>query len=173
MEKEEFIEFFASSKSTKERNENAAKSSMGMVKFYYEKEFPQIDFCEICVHPKGRTLNYYEMCMVADDINMSDFSEFKKRSEAHCKEEYGEGCQVIPNLVIPPNPKMIMELGENIEALKEMDIVVTVYDQKKDKKGSFPINEDFFLPLREDEDYAGMNDAEIFTNFMMNFAEML
>ncbi len=173
MEKEEFINFFASSKNTKERNETAAKASMGMVKFYYESEIPSIDFCEICVHPKGRTANIFEMCMSTDEIDMSTITDFKKRSEQYRREEYAGDCRMIPNLVIPPDPKMIMELGEQIDTLKEIDIVITVYDPKKDKKGSFPINEEFFVPLREDDDYEGMNDAEIFTNFMMNFVEIL
>jgi hypothetical protein len=173
MEKEEFIEKFASSANTKERNASAVKASMGMVKFYYESDIPSLDFCEICVHPKGRTLNTFEMCLSSDDIDPARVMDFKDRSKRYHAEEYGKDTQVILNIVIPPEPKMIMDIGEKLEALKEMDIVVTVYDSKRDKKGSFPINEDFFLPLREDNDYAGMDDAEIFQNFMMNFAEML
>lgn len=173
MEKEEFIEKFASSENTKERNEKASKASMGMVKFDYEREFPSIDFCEICIHPKGRTMNVYEMCISHENIDITEFEQFKRRSEDFCKKEFGPGCHVIPNIVIPPEPKMIMELGEHIEVLKEMDIIITVYDPKIDRRGSFPVNEDFFVPLREDEDYKGMSDAEIFQNFMMNFVELL
>jgi hypothetical protein len=173
MDKEEFIEKFASSQSTKERNEKAAKASMGMIKFDYERDFPTIDFCEICIHPKGRTTNVFEMCMSSNDIDITEFKKFSKYSRDFCIEEFGPGCHVIPNIVIPPDPKMIMDLGEHIEDLKEMDVVVTVYDSKNDKKGSFPINTDFLSSLREDEDYEGMSDAEIFTNFMMNFVEML
>jgi hypothetical protein len=173
MEKKEFTEKFASSESTKERNEKAAKASMGMVKFGYERDIPSIDFCEICIHPKGRTMNVYEMCASYEDIDITEFELFKNRSEDYCINEFGPGCHVIPNIVIPPDPKMIMELGEHVKALKEMDIIITIYDPKNDKKGSFPINEEFFGSLREDEEYRGMSDSEIFQNYMMNFAEML
>lgn len=173
MEKEEFIERFATSESTKERNENAVKASMGMVKFYYERDIPSLDFCEICVHPKGRTLNTFEMCLSSEDIDPSLILDFKNRSEQYALEEYGGDGQVIPNFVIPPDPKMVMELGEHLDALKEMNIVVTVYDPNRDKRGSCPVNEEFLQSLREDEDYEGMSDSEIFTNFMMNFVEML
>lgn len=173
MEKDEFIDKFASSANTKERNENAAKASMGMVKFDYERDFPSIDFCEICIHPKGRTMNVFEMCVSQENINIEEFEKFRKHAQDFCIEEFGKGCHVIPNIVIPPEPKMIMDLGEHIDALKEMDIVITIYDPKSDKKGSFPVNEDFFSSLREDADYEGMSDAEIFQNFMMNFAELL
>ena len=173
MDKSEFIDKFAGSKNTKERNESAAKASMGMVKFYYEQEIPTLDFCEICVHPKGRTLNTFEMCMSSDAIDPTHVTDFKNRSMQYHAEEYGKDTQVIPNIVIPPEPKMIMDLGEHIGALKELDVVITIYDPKNDKKGSFPVNEDFLSSLREDADYEGMSDAEIFQNFMMNFAEML
>jgi hypothetical protein len=146
---------------------------MGMVKFDYETEIPSIDLCEICVHPKGRTVNAFEMCMSSDGIDVSELADFKKRSRNYCIEEYGDGCQVIPNLVIPPDPKMVMELGEHLDELMNMDIVITIYDPKNDKRGSCPLNEDFFSSLREDEDYKEMGDAEIFTNFMMNFVEAL
>ena len=173
MDKSEFIESFASSESTKERNESAAKASMGMVKFYYDSETPSIDFCEICIHPKGRTLNTFEMCVSSDAIDPKTVKDFKDRSKNYHVEEYGGDGQVIPNIVIPPEPKMIMELGEHLDALKELDIVITVYDPKNDKRGSCPVNEEFLQSLREDEDYEGMDDAEIFTNFMMNFVELL
>ena len=173
MEKEEFIEKFASSANTKERNESAIKASMGMVKFYYEQEIPSLDFCEICVHPKGRTLNTFEMCMSTDDIDPARVMDFKDRSKQYHAEEYGKDTQVILNIVIPPEPKMVMDIGEKLDALKELDIVIIVYDTKRDKRGSCPVNEDFISSLREDDDYAGMNDAEIFQNFMMNFVEML
>jgi hypothetical protein len=173
MEKDEFIEKFASSANTKERNASAVKASMGMVKFYYEQEIPTLDFCEICVHPKGRTLNTFEMCMSSDDIDPARVTDFKNRSKQYHAEEYGKDTQVILNIVIPPEPKMIMDIGEHLDALKTLGVVITVYDPKGDKRGSFPINEDFLSSLREDEDYEGMSDSEIFQNFMMNFAELL
>lgn len=173
MEKSEFIEKFANSKSTEERNDSAAKASMGMVKFYYDSETPSIDFCEICVHPKGRTLNVFEMCMSTESIDMSKVKDFKDRSKQYHLDEYGGDGQVIPNIVIPPEPKMIMEIGEHLDALKELGIVITVYDPKRDKRGSCPVNEGFLQSLREDEDYEGMSDSDIFQNFMMNFIEML
>jgi hypothetical protein len=173
MEKEEFIEKFASSASTKERNESAAKASMGMVKFYYEQDIPSLDFCEICVHPKGRTLNTFEICMSSDVIDPARVTDFKNRSKEYHIEEYGGDGQVIPNIVIPPEPKMIMEIGEHLDALKELGVVITVYDTKRDKRGSCPLSEDFLASLRDDADYEGMSDGEIFQNFMMNFVEML
>jgi hypothetical protein len=173
MDKSEFIESFASSESTKERNESAVKASMGMVKFYYERDIPSLDFCEICVHPKGRTLNTFEMCLSSEDIDPPLILDFKNRSEQYALKEYGGDGQVIPNFVIPPDPKMVMELGEHLNALKEMDIVITVYDPKNDKRGSCPVNEEFLDSLREDEDFKAMSDAEIFQNFMMNFVELL
>jgi hypothetical protein len=173
MEKDEFIDKFASSANTKERNASAVKASMGMVKFYYEQEIPSLDFCEICVHPKGRTLNTFEMCMSIEEIDPARVTDFKDRSKQYHAEEYGKDTNIILNIVIPPEPKMIMELGEHINALKELDIVITIYDPKNDKKGAFPVNEDFFSSLREDADYEGMSDSEIFQNFMMNYAELL
>ncbi len=176
MDKKEFIEKFASSDSMQERNKKATEMSRGMVKFDYKQDIPSLDFCEVCLHPKGRTLNVFEMCPSFDGVDILEFLEdFKRRSEIHFEGqiEPGENCQLIRNLVIPPEPKLIMELGEHFDALMGADIVITVYDPKTDKRGSCPLNEDFFQSLREDDDYAGMDDAEIFTNFMMNFVEML
>ena len=173
MDKSEFIERFATSKSTKERNESAAKASMWMVKFYYDQEIPSLDFCEICVHPKGRTLNTFEMWMSSDAIDPKTVKDFKDRSKQYHTEEYGKDTRIILNIVIPPEPKMIMEIGEHLDALKELGIVITVYDPKRDKRGSCPVNDGFLDSLREDEDFKGMSDSEIFQNFMMNFVEML
>jgi hypothetical protein len=66
-----------------------------------------------------------------------------------------------------------MELGNHLDVLMEANVVITVYDPKSDKRGSCPMNEEFFQSLREDEDYKGMDDAEIFTDFLMNFVEIL
>jgi hypothetical protein len=69
---------------------------------------------------------------------------------------------------------MIMELGEHLEEMIRLGgFAVTVYDAKSGRMGMFLIEEDFLSELREDPDYKGMSDAEIFTNFMMNYAELL
>ncbi len=174
MDKKEFIEKFASSENIQKRNQKALETSGGMIKFYYERDIPSIDFCEVCVHPKGRTVNVYEMSASLDGLDIPELvKDFRARSESYCRGEFGEGCQIIPNLVIPPEPKMIMELGNHLDVLMEANVVITVYDPKSDKRGSCPMNEEFFQSLREYEDYKGMDDAEIFTDFLMNFVEIL
>lgn len=173
MDKKEFIEKFSSSKSVQKRNRKAEKTSGGMIKFDYSENMPSIEFCEICIHPKGRTVNAYEMCMSADDIDIRKFKEVVAAHSETIREEYGEHCQLISHLVIPPEPKMIMKLSEHLDELLEMNVVVTVYDPESDKRGSCPMNEEFFQALRDYEDYEGMKDPEIFTNFLMNFIEML
>jgi hypothetical protein len=173
MEKDEFIEKFASSENVQKRNQKAEEMSKGMIKFDYRRDVPSIEFCEVCVHPKGRTINTYEICMSPDDIDIPRLIEFRNLSTSYGQTEFGKYCQILPNLVVPPDPKMLMELGKHLDALMKMNIVVTVYDPKSDKRGSCPVNEDFFSSLREDEDYKAMSDAEIFQNFMMNFVEML
>lgn len=177
MDKKEFIEKFASSENMRKRNQTAQEMSSGLVKFDYKRDIPSIDLCEVCIHPKGRTLNIFEMCTSFDGVDIPKLIEdLKSRSESYfeSQRELGENCQLIRNLVIPPDPKMIMELGDHLDALMEIGgIVITVYDPKNDKRGSCPLNEEFFLSLKEDDDYRGMDDAEIFTNFMMNFVEML
>ncbi len=177
MDKKEFIEKFASSESMQERNKKATETSGGMVKFDCRQDTSSVDFCEVCIHPKGRTLNVFEMCTSFDGVDIPELAkDFKNRSKSYFegKREFGEHYQLILNLVVPPEPKMIMELGEHLVALMEIGgIVVNVYDPKNDKRGSCPLDEDFFLALKEDDAYAGMDNAEIFTNFMMNFVEML
>jgi len=176
MDKKEFIEKFASSESMQERNKKATETSGGMVKFDCRQDIPSVDFCEVCIHPKGKTLNVFEMCTSFDGVDIPELvKDFKNRSKSYLdQEESGRNCQLILNLVVPPEPKMIMELGEHLVALMEIGgIVVNVYDPKNDKRGSCPLDEDFFLALKEDDAYAGMDDTEIFTNFMMNFVEML
>jgi len=177
MDKKEFIEKFASSESIQKRNQKATEMSSGLVKFDYKQDIPSVDFCEVCLHPKGRTLNIFEMCTSFDGVDIPELvKDFKNRSSTYfeSQKEFGEHCQLILNLVIPPEPKMIMELGDHLDALMEIEgIAITVHDPKNDKRGSCPLNKEFFLSLREDDHYEGMNDADLFTNFMMNFVEML
>lgn len=173
MDKKEFIEKFSSSENIQKRNKKAEEMSGGMIKFDYRRNVPAIDFCEVCVHPKGRTVNTYEICMSSDDIDIPKIIEFRNTSLSYCRNEFGEYCQVLPNLVIPPDLSMIMELGKHLDELMKANVIVTVYDPKSDKRGSCPMNEEFFQSLREYDDYQGIEDAEIFTNFLMNFVEML
>lgn len=176
MDKNEFIEKFASSDAMQKRDQKAQEMSRGLVKFDYKRDIPTIDFCEVCLHPKGRTFNLFEMCTSFDGVTIPELiKDFKDRSNAYFKDqkEFGENSQQILNLVIPPEPKMIMELGENLDALMEMGIMITVYASQSDKRGSCPLNDEFFMSLREDDAYTGMDNAGVFTNFLMNFVEML
>ncbi len=182
MDKTEFIERFAASKNIEKRNEKARRTSQGMIKFRYLKRIAfekdgkdySIDFCEICVHPKGRTINVFEMCTSFEGIDMMGLiKDLKDRSKIYfdCEIEPGEYGYYLPNLVIPPEPAMIMELGSRIGEIE--GIAVNIYDPKKDKRGAFLIDEDFFAPLRRDPDFRGMDNAGVFTNFMMDFIEKL
>ncbi len=173
MDKKEFIEKFAASENIQKRNKKAGEMNRGLVSFDYKRDIPSIDFCEVCTHPKGRTLNMFKVCTSIDDISIKGLTEFKGRANKYFESqiEPGEHCQQILSLVIPPDPKIIMELGDRLGEL--MNMVITVYDPKSDKQGACPLSEDFFLSLKEDSDYEGMDDAEIFTNFLMNFVEML
>jgi hypothetical protein len=156
--------------------------SLGAVKFDSKKNISfkmddkdcAIDFCEICWHPKGVTMNIFELCPTFDRLDVGELiRDLKSRSESYFKSALEEG-QCIANLVIPPNPKMIMELGKHIEEIMKLgDFTITIYDPEKDKRGACLISEDFFESIKEDEDYEGMSNDEIFTNFMMNYAELL
>ncbi|MEE8401109.1 MAG: hypothetical protein V3R86_03035, partial [Candidatus Hydrothermarchaeaceae archaeon] len=157
------------------RNQKATEMSKGMVKFDYTQSAPSIDFCEVCIHPKGRTISIYEMCASFDDINIPELiKDFEGRGGAYFEREKDKNSQLILSLVIPADPGMIMKLGEKLdEIINKSEIAITVYDPKTDKRGSCVLSKEFFSSLREDEDYEKMEDAEIFTNFLMNFVEML
>jgi hypothetical protein len=182
MDKKEFIEKFANSKNLRQRNINAQKLSMGAVSFDSRKEISfkvgdrefSIDFCEVCIHPKGVTMNFYEMCPTFDGVDIPSMAEdFKRRCETYFKMALEEG-QYILNIVIPPEPKMIMQLGEYLDDIMRMgDFAVTVYDPVKDIRGACVISEEFFDSLREDPEYKDMDNPEIFTNFLMNYIDML
>lgn len=177
MDKIELIKKFASSGEMQRRNQKAMEMNNGMVKFDYVQSAPTIDFCEVCIHPKGRTISIYEMCTSFDGVDICGLiKDFEGRAGAYFEreKEAGENSQLILSLVIPPDPGMIMKLGEKLDdIINKSEIAITVYDEKTDKRGSCVLSQEFFSSLREDEDYAKMDDAEIFTNFLMNFVEML
>jgi hypothetical protein len=180
MEKKEFIDMFCASETKAERNRLAEERSQGLVRFQQKvdihTEDGPIDSCEICLHPKGRTLNIMEVCSSFDGDVSGLIEDFEKRSTAYYKSqvERGEHSQIVKNLVIPPDPAMIMELGKHVEKLLKLgDFTVTIYDPKSDKMGACPMDQDFFDSLKEDPDYEGMDLSEIFTNYLMNFSELL
>jgi len=180
MEKKEFIDRFCASETRAERNRVAEERSQGLVRFEHlrdiaSKEGP-IDSCEICLHPKGRTFNIMEICSSFEGDVLNLIEDFERRSTAYFKSQVmrGEHSQLVKNLVIPPDPGMIMELGKHVERLLELgDFTVTVYDPKSDKMGACSMDQDFFDSLKEDPDYEGMKLPEIFTNYLMNFSELL
>ncbi len=195
LEKKEFIDTFEESPSTKERNLKAKRMTLGNIRFDYERDISvkdddkecSIDYCEMCYHPRGATVNTFEICTTFDGIDIPKlienlrektaiyFAQEKKVGNLKVISDNAEGqCGCVPNIVIPPNPKMIMELGEHIEEILEQgELSITIYDPKTDKRGAIAMDPDFFAALKEDDDYEGMTDAEVFTNYMMNFADLL
>ncbi len=182
MDRTEFIEKFATSRYIAKRNEKARRTSQGMIKFKYLRGISfendgkdySIDLCEICIHPKGKTMNIFKMCTSFDGVDIIKLvKDLKICSKIYFNREVepGEHGYYLPNLVIPPDPAMIMELGNHIKEIE--GIAVNIYDPQKDRRGAFLIDEDFFAPLRRDPDTEGLDNAGIFTNFMMDFIETL
>jgi len=180
MDKDEFLERFCLDE--EDRHKRAERISKGMVRyerrknaiFTFKDSVAKIDLCEVCRHPKGVT---YTLCEVVPSFDGVDVGEMllqvREKAEVFCKSEGTRG-QCLINIVIPPEPKMIMELGEHLDEMTRLgNFAVTVYDTKSGKMGMLVIDESFLSELREDPDYEGMSDAEIFTNFMMNYAELL
>ncbi len=180
MDKEEFLERFCMDE--EERHRRAERISKGMVRyerrknavFTFKDRVAKIDLCEVCRHPKGIT---YTLCEVVPSFDGVDVSEMlhrmREKAEVFCRSEGARGRCII-NIVIPPEPGMIMKLGEHIDEMTKLgNFAVTVYDTKSGKMGMLVIDESFLSELRKDPDYEGMSDAEIFANFMMNYAELL
>ncbi|NOZ76127.1 MAG: hypothetical protein GXO65_00275 [Euryarchaeota archaeon] len=180
MDKEDFIDRLYSSETKAARNRMAEERSQGLVRFQTERDVPTpegpIDLCEICLHPKGRTFNVMEVCPSFDGGVLRIIDDFEKRCRAYfeARVERGEHPQLVKNIVIPPDPGMIMELGKHVEKLLELgDFTVTVYDPESDKMGACPLDRDFLESLKEDPDYEGMELSEIFSSFLMGFSELL
>jgi hypothetical protein len=179
MDKEEFLESFC--RHEEEKHSSAERVSGGLVRYERRRnvEFKsgaravRVDLLEKCYHAKGVTCTLCEVVPSFAEIDVGELiSGAKEKAQIFMRCEGVEQCTV--NIVIPPSPGMIMELGEHIsEMLRLGNFAVTVYDAKSGRMGMFLIEEDFLSELREDPDYKGMSDAEIFTNFMMNYAELL
>ncbi len=180
MDKDEFLERFCLDEENRHRR--AERISRGMVRyerrknaiFTFRDRIAKIDLCEVCRHPKGVT---YTLCEVVPSFEGVDVSEMllevREKAEVFCRSEGARG-QCIINIVIPPEPGMIMELGEHLEEMTGLgNFAVTVYDTRSGKMGMLLIDESFLSELRRDPDYEGMSDAEIFANFMINYAEQL
>jgi hypothetical protein len=179
MEKGEFLEKFASSKATIERNNQIEKIHKGAIKFDYrknivfedgEKEYI-IDYGELCVYPAGLTLNLYEICPNFDGVELDSFiREVRERNERYFQ-SWGAKGRMITHFVIPPDKDMIFALGDHLDSLEGASVIV--YDADKDKRGCLLIEEDFFRDCRESEDFKSMEDPEIFSTFLLNFVEAL
>ncbi|WP_456475233.1 hypothetical protein [Candidatus Pyrohabitans sp.] len=180
MDKKDFLERFCLDE--EDKHKRAERISKGMVRyerkknviFTFKDSVAKIDLCEVCRHPKGMT---YTLCEVLPSFEGADVSamlmEAKEKAEVFCRSE-GPRAQCIINIVIPPEPGMIMELGEHLAEMTMLgNFAVTVYDTKSGKMGMLVIDESFLSELREDPDYEEMSDAEIFANFMMNYADLL
>lgn len=182
MDKKEFIDKFASSEGMEKRKKEAEKLSRGAVKFDCRKNISfkkdgkdcTIDLCEVCLHPKGVTMNFFEFVTTFKGVDVGELiRDFKSRSESYFELALAEG-QLVANLVIPPDPEMIIKLGEYIDDMMKLgDFTVIIYDPDKDRSGACFISREFLESLQADPSFKHMNMRDVFTAFLIEFAEMV